>query len=519
MTSVTTKTLSYITASQFKESFYELSPTIGYLFIGNHLKYVDENNPPIIKDTIDTQKTIWDNMFAAKKIVGNDVEFVLPRINWTANTKYKQYDDMIPQSDLLTGNTSLNVKPMYIMTTERNVYKCVSNNISANSTVEPSGDFTSSNGNISTSDGYIWKYMYNVKPSNKFFNLDWMPAPTSTNQVDYSVNNIGVVHGELTTIVVQNTGSGYVESKVSAFAFSVGCTSITLANTTNVVANMSVSGTGIAPETYVSSVDIPNNRITLSIETTSGGGVTAANQLSISTRIYIDGDGTGVSATPVVNTTGHITKVTVSTIGINYSRANGFIYGTGSGANTANVRCILSPKYGHALNPARELGATNVMISSRIGEIDTTENGKIPANTTIRQYGIVVDPHKYGDANVVSAINANSVISQTTDVSIVAGAPYFIDEFVYQGSSSATASAYGFILDQTSTVIKLTNVKGTIATGVPFVGANSGVSRLVVSVTNPEFEPYSGDLLYVENTNKITRADGQAENLKLIVRF
>ena len=42
---------------------------------------------------------------------------------------------------------------------------------------------------------------------------------------------------------------------------------------------------------------------------------------------------------------------------------------------------------------------------------------------------------------------------------------------------------------------------------------------LVVSVTNPEFEPYSGDLLYVENTNKITRADGQAENLKLIVRF
>jgi hypothetical protein len=65
----------------------------------------------------------------------------------------------------------------------------------------------------------------------------------------------------------------------------------------------------------------------------------------------------------------------------------------------------------------------------------------------------------------------------------------------------------------------LTNVKGTIATGVPFVGANSGVSRLVVSVTNPEFEPYSGDLLYVENTNKITRADGQAENLKLIVRF
>ena len=69
MTSVTTKTLSYITASQFKESFYEFSPTIGYLFIGNHLKYVDENNPPNITDTIDTQKTISDNLFCRKHII------------------------------------------------------------------------------------------------------------------------------------------------------------------------------------------------------------------------------------------------------------------------------------------------------------------------------------------------------------------------------------------------------------------------------------------------------------------
>jgi hypothetical protein len=55
---------------------------------------------------------------------------------------------------------------MYVITSARNVYKCVSNNASANSTVEPSGDYTTSNGNISTGDGFVWKYMYNVKPSN-----------------------------------------------------------------------------------------------------------------------------------------------------------------------------------------------------------------------------------------------------------------------------------------------------------------------------------------------------------------
>jgi len=51
---------------------------------------------------------------------------------------------------------------MYVMTSARNVYKCLSNNNSALSTVEPTGDYTSSNGNIATSDGYIWKYMYNI---------------------------------------------------------------------------------------------------------------------------------------------------------------------------------------------------------------------------------------------------------------------------------------------------------------------------------------------------------------------
>jgi hypothetical protein len=38
-------------------------------------------------------------------------------------------------------------------------------------------------------------------------------------------------------------------------------------------------------------------------------------------------------------------------------------------------------------------------------------------------------------------------------------------------------------------------------------------------VKNPEFQPYTGDMLYVENTTKIDRADGQAENIKLVVSF
>ena len=518
MTSATSKKIAYIAASQFKESFYEPSPTVGYVFIGNHLAYTDENTPPAIIDSISDEKKSWNNMIGAKKITGNDVEFVVPRVSWTANTKYKQYDDVVSFDELLTGNTSLNVKPMYIMTSGRSVYKCLSNNYSSNSTVEPTGDYTSSNGNIATSDGYIWKYMFNVKPSNKFLTNTWIPAPTSTAQIDYGVNPIDVVDGELSTIVVTNTGFGYYENKISVpLIFPSGCTILTLANTTNVAANMAVTGIGITPATYISSIDVLLNKITLSTPTTAaGGGGTSANQLSLATRIYVDGDGTSIAATPTVNAAGYVTKVSVSTIGRGYSRANAYVYGTGS---SAALRCILDPKYGHAYNPAKELGANNVMVAVKIGEIDSSENGKISANTTFRQYGIFVDPHKYADANVVTQANANSVVSQTTDISVDTGASYTLDEFVYQGTSPSTASAYGFVVDQTSSVIKLTNVQGTFATGSSLVGASSGTSRLIIGSGTPEFQPYSGDILYTENTVKTTRADGQAENIRLIVRF
>ena len=522
-TTVTSKKLPYIAAVQFKESFYEPAPEIGYVYIGRHTAYADEASPDVINDSVIDEKSTWENMIAAKKITGNDVELVIPLNDWTANTKYKQYDDVVNLDELLTGDNSLNVKPMYVYTSERNVYKCLSNNFSSNSTVEPTGDYTSSNGNITTSDGYIWKYMYNVKPSNKFLSDEWLPAPASTQQLDYSVSSIGVIDGELTTIVVENSGSGYFENNVSVIPiFTSGCTRLTLANTTNVAANMSISGTGIAPGTFISRVDVPNNNIFLSTATaSSGGGNTTANQISLTTRVFIDGDGIGAVAVPTVNAAGFITKVAVTTIGTGYIRANAFVFGTGTGAS---LRVIRDMKYGHGYNPARELGANSVMVVSRIGEIDSTENGKVPANTTFRQYGIFVNPHKYGEASVISSTNANAVVSQSTTLTLITGSPYFLSEFAYQGfpndTTAANTVAHGFVVEQTTNQVKLTNVRGRFRTGLPLRGASSGVDdRLIVSVQNPEFEPFSGDILYTENATKITRADGQAEDIKLIVRF
>lgn len=511
----TSKKLSFNNAEQFKESFYEPEPaTVGYVFLGNHVPYANESSPNSIVDSVSDEKSVWDNMFAAKRITGNDVELVIPRVDWTSNTKYKQYDDRIAVDDLLIGNTTLNVKPMYVLTSSRNVYKCLSNNASANSTVEPSGDFTTANGTISTADGYIWKYLYNVKPTNRFLTSDWIPAPISTNKLDYNVSETSPIDGEVTTIVVTNGGTGYAHPTINATAFGTGVTTITLANTTNVAANMIVSGTGIATGTLVTTVNAITNIVTLDTATTANGGG-SGNNVTFTTRIYIQGDGASLEASAnIVNSA--ISKVTVDVTGTGYSYANATIYGSGSGANT---RVILSPKFGHGFNSAKELDATNVMVSERIGSVDSTENGLISTDTSFRQYGLLRDPYKYGNTSPVISSNANTVISQTTNITLIAGTDFELNEFVYQGASANSAYFYGFVNSQTANEVRLTKVRGTITVGGLLIGANSGVNRTVVKLTNPEFQPYTGDILYAENIEKVTRADGQAENIKFVIRF
>lgn len=513
----TSEKLALDNAERFKDSFSDSDPSIQYAFIGKHTPFSNESSPDSINETIATEKTVWDNMFAAKRVTANDVELVIPRVNWTANTKYRQYDDRIVLEDLITGNTSQNLKPMYVITTDLNVYKCLSNNASANSTVEPQGDYSTSNGAIATADGYIWKYMFNVKASNKFLNSSWIPTPTrkaASTYTDYNLDDTGVVSGELTTAVVTNSGSGYYNTTIGVIAFVTGCTILTVANTSNIAANMAVSGTGIPTGAVISTLDTPNNKITLSSAAIANGGGTG-NNLSISTRIYFDGDGTTAATGSATLANGQISKITITTIGSGYTRANVLIFGSGT---NANARAIIAPKYGHAKNPAKDLLAKNVMVTSRIGDVDSTEGGVISVDTSFRQFGLMRNPHKYGESTAANNTTASPVISQVRSLTVTPGSSYTLNEYVYQGTAN-NAIAYGYVYSQTATQVRVSQVYGTFVPGLLLVGLSSGVARTLTAQSNPEFEPYSGDILYVENVQKIEREDGQAENIRFVIQF
>lgn len=99
------------------------------------------------------------------------------------------------------GNTSLETSKFYVLTNERNVYKCLDNNGGAPSTVKP---FSTSHLPFTTSDGYKWKFMYTIPTAliNKFVSINDIPVTTSIKNPYYS-------NGAINGVLISSYGSNY----------------------------------------------------------------------------------------------------------------------------------------------------------------------------------------------------------------------------------------------------------------------------------------------------------------------
>lgn len=294
MTSSTFIDLRINNAEQFKESVSEPSPnTKLFLVFGKTDAWANDSAPNVSNSSVSTVYEIWNNMIGGKRILGGDLAHVIPRINWTSNTVYDAYDDK--RSDLFDSNTKF-----YVMNSDYSVYKCIANNYGKPSTSEP----TSVNPSIisTTSDGYIWKYMYTINDADKlrFTTNLYIPAKTLTvddGSLQWQVQNTAI-SGSIDSIIVTNSGNNYTN-----------------------VSNITIS---------------------------------------------ITGDGTGAIATPVLNTSANtISSILIADRGFNYSYATISINDIGTGTGSA-ARAIISPPGGHGSDPLYELGGKNILIDAKI---------------------------------------------------------------------------------------------------------------------------------------------------------
>ena len=175
MPSTHSKNLEIFNAKRFKESVSGSSPSNVYLTIGKTTPWPSESNPPNPTTSVVDVFNVYKNMLGGKKITGNDIRHCVPRFDWSSGRVWNQYEDYWDSLLLKTPDN-----PFYVITDDFNVYKCLSNNYGAVSTVKPTS--TSTSLPFQTSDKYVWKYMYSVSAEDqlKFTTPDFIPVKTLT---------------------------------------------------------------------------------------------------------------------------------------------------------------------------------------------------------------------------------------------------------------------------------------------------------------------------------------------------
>ena len=289
-----------------------------YAFVGlpNASDYQSnwDSLPPAPKDNFDQENDYWDTMIALKKVQNGDVKQVIRKITWTSGTTYDMYRHDISRTNTSkpSGATSLYSSNFYVVNEDYKVYICLYNGVDPeNPNGRPSLDqptFTDLEPRAAgdSGDGYFWKYLYTIKPSDivKFDSTDYIPVPRNweSSSENSAVRDNASTSGQLKIVTIANRGVGL----------------------------------GTANRTY--------------------------------TRVPIKGDGSGAEATIVVNNDSEVESVTISKGGSGYTYGIVDLLAgsvpTGSSSPTFNV--IIPPKGGHGADIYRELGAYNVLIYSRI---------------------------------------------------------------------------------------------------------------------------------------------------------
>jgi len=517
MSAIITDQIRILNASNFVAGVTNSSNSY-YSFIGltNPADYQTDwdENPPSPKDNFDQESDYWDTMVALKKINSSDVKQVVPKRVWSSGTTYDMYRHDYSRSNtaVVSGSTSLYLANYFVMNSDFRVYICLQNGIDPDNTSgrpsldEPTFTDLEPRSAGTSGDGYIWKYLYTIKPSDvaKFESTDYMPVPSDwATSTDNSAVRDNAVDGSIKIVTVTNKGVGL--------------------------------GT--------------------------------AN--SIYTSVPIKGDGSGAQCTIVIDGNQQVSSVTVSNQGSGYTYGNVDLVAGGvpTGTTRPTFNVIIPPQGGHGYDIYRELGAYNVLLYSRI-ENDNTNPDFITGNQ-IARVGVVENPQQFGSTTLLSADKASAVGALKLVGAGYSTATFTADSYFTQTVSTGT-TAVGRVVsyNQTTGVLKywqdrslagfntvgtaqtqptygfdLTEFTASPGTGgsltiTPTVGVDlnidsnfTGISTVINNrtyylgqtftsgIANPEVKKHSGSIIYVDNRPSITRSSNQKEDIKVILQF
>jgi len=486
--------------------------TVGFGRTGTDLAAYNSNIPNPV-DTINSINHTSDTMMFGKKVNSANTRRLIKKRIWKTGTTYEMYrhDYSATSRSPLTQSARLYDANYYVMNKDYNVYICIDNGASGiNTTGNASKDepvFTDVEPSKAgeSGDGYVWKYLFSVPPSDiiKFDSTDYISVPndwssTATAQIkavrdngDSSNNN-----NQIKKVYIDSQGSGY-----------------------------------------------------------------SPNQSGLEVNIL--GDGSGGKVVIDTNSMGKITNAIVSSGGQGYTYGMvdlGTINAGVSTANAAKLIPIIPPSNGHGYDLYSELGTDKVLIYTRFD--DTTKD--FPTDAKFAQIGIVKNPTSSGSAatftdpqySSLSGIKFSSVtgslpipgtiIRQTVSGGTAQGytasydeetmvLKYFQDRSLYFNSTTddqtdyvgvSTNSTLHSFNSSSNAVTSTTGFSGAVDTTFTESKVTTTGNKVIdlatsftIGLSSPEINKGSGDILYLDNRPLISRNSRQKEDIKIILEF
>lgn len=267
-----------------------------YYFLGKIEDWTTDT-PPATENTLADETQVRNNLLYLKQIGSTDVSLATYHTPWETDVVFDQWDDTLEMEGLY----------FFCTNSEFNVYKCLDNGSGNPSTVEPTGTLLVP---FRTSDGYLWKYMFNIPTfkRKKFLSRGYMPVQLATTDTFYN-------KGAVEQVTVLEPGDGYVTVQL-----------------TNIVVEDTRTGSGAAAE--ISEVGTNGEIVSLSV---LSGGTGYINEPNGATVTITSNTGSGAVIT-IQATDGVITGFTVVNAGGGYNIEDSIDISTES----ANIIPIIS---------------------------------------------------------------------------------------------------------------------------------------------------------------------------------
>ena len=516
MAAIVTDQFRILNASNFVDNVTDSNNSY-YVFVGlsnpttsGFGRKTDFNtDTPSPTDNINYMNFVGDNMSFGKKVTSDNVRRLVRKISWSRGTKYEMYrhDYNLNNTSPITGSARLYDSNYYVMNSDFKVYICIDNGSSGINTTgnasldEPTFTDLEPSKAGTSGDGYQWKYLFTVSPSDiiKFDSTDFISVSnnwsTSTDSQIVAVRDNGdsdVNNNQIKKVYIENQGVGY-------------------ANGTGQEVNILGDGTGGKVV-----VDVVNGKITNAVVSAGGKGYT-------------------------------------------YGMVDLGAIGNTSASTKASLIPIIPPSKGHGSDIYKELGSDRVLVFARF---DTSTTNDFPVNTSFSQIGILKNPTSIGSTSLFtdptfSSVGALKFLTTTGSPTIgnsvtqvVTGgtakgfvAAYDVDtkvlKFVQDRSNvlnqttfdttdyvgvSSFAKVHAF--ESNTNQVNSSGFTGSIDTGFTGVSTNPTGTKLISldaqftqGVSNPEINKKSGDIVYLDNRPLITRNARQKEDVKIILEF